>query len=97
MYTIAQYETARLNENADDEDEMTWTGSIRRMALGIYAIFLPAKQMGTAQQISSATQAQSPSTQKAPDQPGSANPETLTTLFRETAVTQWLAEHRVYA
>jgi hypothetical protein len=37
------------------------------------------------------------SAQKAPEQLGSVNPENLTPLFRETATTRWLAEHRVRA
>jgi hypothetical protein len=72
--------------------ENTWL-----LALGICAAFLIAIQPGTAQRVAGATQASSTSAQKTPDQFGSVNPENLTPLFRETATTQWLAEHRVRA
>jgi hypothetical protein len=50
-----------------------------------------------AQQTSISTQAPSAPAQKAPQQFGSVNPENLTPLFRETAATKWLADHRVRA
>ena len=71
--------------------------STQRLALGICAVFLIAIQPGMAQLVPGATQAPSTSAQKAPEQLGSVNPENLTPLFRETATTRWLAEHRVRA
>jgi hypothetical protein len=72
--------------------ESTW-----RLALGICAAFLIAIQPGMAQHVSGATHAPFASAQKAPEQLGSVNPESLTPLFREAATTRWLAEHHVRA
>jgi hypothetical protein len=97
MYKIAQQETARLNENAIDEDKMAWTGSVRRLTYGICVILLLVIQTGMAQQTSSDTQTSFTAARKVPEQLGSVNPENLTPLFRETATTRWLAKHRVRA
>jgi len=71
--------------------------STRRLALGFCAMSFFSIQPGMTQQVPSSTQAPSTSAQKAPEQFGSVNPENLTPLFRETATTHWLAEHRVRA
>jgi hypothetical protein len=71
--------------------------STRQLTLGIFAVFLIATQPGMAQQAPCATPLPSTSAQKVPEQLGSVNPENLTPLFRETASTRWLAEHRVRA
>ena len=76
---------------------MTWTVSVRRLTLGASVILLLVLQAGMAQQTSITTQAPSAPAQKAPQQLGSVNPENLTPLFRETATTKWLADHRVRA
>lgn len=72
--------------------ESTW-----RLALWICAVLLITIQPGMAQRVPGATRVPFASAQKAAEQPGSVNPENLTPLFRETAATQWLAEHHVRA
>jgi hypothetical protein len=68
-----------------------------QLVVGICAVFLIVIQPGMTQHVPGPTQTPSTSAQKAPEQLGSVNPENLTPLFRETATTQWLAEHRVRA
>jgi len=76
---------------------MPRTGSTLWLALGIGSMLLLAFRPGMAQQTSVAAQAPAASAPKTPVQYGSVNPENLAPLFRETAATKWLAEHRVRA
>ncbi len=60
-------------------------------------MFLIAMQPGIAQQASSTTEVLHSPAQKTLEKLGSVDPENLTPLFKETASTKWLAEHRLRA